>query len=203
MLIRRPVNRATTICHTVTEPDREARPGSKAIARRFTNKQTIDERRSFDRETGASRLKPDPTARELMRGCAALLRPEDSIELAARLMSDSDSDAVPVVDTLGRLIGIISERDIAVKIVAPGQSLPLAQVSDCMTCEAFACSIDNSLESCVTAMSWHQVRRIAIVDDEHRVVGTIGQRDLAAYVCEHPERLQSPAMMDILLALAR
>ena len=147
-------------------------------------------------------LKSDLTARDLMRACEATLRSEDSIERAARLMSQTDTGTVPVVDASGRLIGMITGRDITMKLIALGASIPHAQVSDCMTGEAFACSADNSLESCVAAMCWHQLRRIPIVDDEHRVLGTISQRDLARYVCEHPERVERGAMADILWALA-
>jgi hypothetical protein len=102
-------------------------------------------------------LKARTTARDVMSVCVATLRPEDSIERAARLMNETDSCSVPVVDGAGRLIGIIADRDIAVKLVALGASIPHAQVSDQMAGEAFACSADSSLESCVAAMSWHQL----------------------------------------------
>jgi len=151
---------------------------------------------------GARRLKSDLSARDLMRICVATLRPEDSIERAARLMSEIDSDAVPVVDGSGLLLGIITDRDITVKLIARGSSIPHAQVSDCMTSAPFACSADNALESCVSAMSWHQVRCMPIVDDEYKIVGTISQRDLARYLCEHPEKVERRAMADILLTLA-
>jgi CBS domain-containing protein len=117
-------------------------------------------------------------------------------------MRETESGWVPVVDGSGRLIGIITDRDIAVKLVALGASIPHAQVSDCMIGEAFACSADSSLESCVSAMSWHQLSCIPIVDDEHRIVGTISRGDLACYVCEHPQRVEREEMADILWALA-
>ncbi len=161
--------------------------------------------RDRDEVRCARRLKSDLialTARDLMTICEATLRPEDSIERAARLMSETDSGAVPVVDGSGLLLGIITDRDITVKLIARGSSIPHAQVSDCMTSAAFACSADDSLESCVSAMSWHQVRRMSIVDDEYKVVGTISQRDLARYLYEHPERVERHAMADILLTLA-
>src|SRR4029453_18183505 len=107
-----------------------------------------------------------------------------------------------VVDGAGRLIGIITDRDITVRLIALGTSIPHAQVSDCMTREAFACSADCSFESCVSAMSWHQLRRMPIVDDQHRVIGTISQSDLASYLCEHPERGENVVTADILWALA-
>jgi CBS domain-containing protein len=149
----------------------------------------------------AGRLRPHVTARDLMRACSATLKPEDSIERAAKLMGETQSGSVPVVDDGGRLIGIISDRDITVKLIALGTSIPHAQVSDCMTGEAFACSAGCSFESCVSAMSWHQVRQIPIVDDEHRVLGTISQSDLASYLCENLERAEPDAMADILMAL--
>jgi CBS domain-containing protein len=150
---------------------------------------------------GAGRLRPQVTARDLMRACSATLKSEDSIERAAKLMSETQSGSVPVVDDGGRLIGIISDRDITVKLIALGTSIPHAQVSDCMTAEAFACSAECSFESCVSAMSWHQVRQLPIVDDEHRVLGTISQSDLASFLCENPERAEPDAMADILMAL--
>jgi CBS domain-containing protein len=147
-------------------------------------------------------LSSELTARDLMQTCEATLRPEDSIERAARLMSETENVAVPVVDASGRLIGIVTPRDITMKLIALGASIPHTQVSDCMTAQVFACSADNSLESCVSAMCWHQVKRIPIVDDEHKVLGTISQRDVAQYFCEHSERVEPSEMVDIIWALA-
>jgi predicted transcriptional regulator len=150
----------------------------------------------------ASLLKSDVSARDLMSACMATLRPEDSIERAARLMSEGDSGSIPVVDSSGRLLGVLTDRDITAKLIARGSSIPHAQVSDCMTSEAFACSAGSSLESCVRALAWHQVRLIPVVDDEHRVVGTISQGDIARYACEHSERVERGVMVNILWALA-
>ena len=147
-------------------------------------------------------LSSELTARDLMQTCETTLRPEDSIERAARLMNETENVAIPVVDGAGRLIGIVSPRDITMRLIAVGASIPHTQVSDCMTAEVFACSADNSLESCVSAMCWHQVKRIPIVDDEHKVLGTISQRDLAQYLCEHSDQVEPSEMVDILWALA-
>ena len=170
-----------------------------------TIRRPINDRQAVQPADGvrcARRLESDLTARDLMRICVAMLRPEDSIERAAGLMRKTDSGAVPVVDGSGLLLGIITDRDITLKLVARGSSIPHAQVSDCMTSAAFACSADNSLESCVSAMSWHQGRHMPIVDDDYKVVGTISQRDVARYLCEHPEKVKRCAIADILLALA-
>jgi len=147
-------------------------------------------------------LSSDLKARDLMRTCEATLRPEDSIERAAQMMCETEEGAIPVVDVAGCLIGIITPRDITMRLIAAGASVPHTQVSDCMTAEVFACSADNSLESCLSAMCWHQIKRIPIVDDEHKMLGTISQRDLAEYLFEHAKRVGPAEIVDILLALA-
>jgi CBS domain-containing protein len=165
-------------------------------------------RKDIDGSHGASAqrsykwLNSDLKARDLMRTCETTLRPEDSIKRAARLMNETENGAIPVVDEEGHLIGILTARDITIRLIALGASIPHTQVSDCMTAEVFACSENNSLESCVSAMCWHQVKRIPIVDDEHRVLGIINQRDLAQYLCEHSERVEPEEMVDVLWALA-
>jgi predicted transcriptional regulator len=52
------------------------------------------------------------------------------------------------------------------------------------------------------AMAWHQVRRIPIVDDDHKLIGILSQADIARYICEQPERVERQMMAEVLLALA-
>ncbi len=147
-------------------------------------------------------LSSDLKARDLMRTCEVTLRPEDSIERAARMMCETEDRAVPVVDVAGCLLGIITPGDIAMRLIAAGASVPHTQVSDCMTSEVFACSADNSIESCLSAMCWHQIKQIPIVDDEHKMLGMISQRDLAEYLFEQAHRVEPTEIVDILWALA-
>jgi CBS-domain-containing membrane protein len=142
------------------------------------------------------------TARDFMTSSVVTARPEDSVERAARLISELDCGALPVVDGSGRLIGIVTNGDITARLVARGLTIQHAQVSDCMTDKAFACSADNSIENCMLAMSWHQVRRIPIVDQDHRVIGIICKRDLARYLCEHMTGSGRLAIADLVWALA-
>ena len=197
---------------TIVESTKPARGGSvyrrgngSQRSRIGSSSQSI--RRPLNEEHGSKspasiERKVRATARDLMNACPATLRAEDSIERAARVMRETQDGSIPVVDRAGRLIGIVTDKDITVKLVAIGASIPHAQVSDCMTGEAFACSADCTLESCLSAMSWHQVKRIPIVDDEHRIIGTVSRSDLASYLCEHPQGLEHGAIADVLWALA-
>jgi len=139
----------------------------------------------------ANSLHASLSAGDVMTARVMTVRPEDSIEAAARLMSESGCGALPVVDASRQLLGIITDRDIMVRLIARGVSVPHAQVSDCMTDEAFACDVNSSVESCFFAMSWHQVRRIPIVDQDHRVVGILSKGDLERFLCEQCEEMKT------------
>lgn len=107
--------------------------------------------------------------------------PHDSVQFAARIMRDEDCGALPVVERNGRLVGMITDRDITVRLVASGYDVNHMLVSDCMTEEAFACHAEDSVRDCMSMMSRHQIRRLPIVDDRDRVVGIVSQADLARW----------------------
>lgn len=158
---------------------------------------------------GARNTSPRPlrftsnlTARDLMTSSVVTTRPEDSMKRAARLIIESECGALPVVDGMGRLIGIITNADITARLVARGLSIEHAQVSDCMTDTAFACSADDSIETCLRAMSWHQVRRIPIVDQEHRVIGLLCKSDLASHLFKQTSGSGRLSIADVVWALA-
>lgn len=148
------------------------------------------------------RFHSDLTARDAMTASVVTAKPEDSVARAARLLRETDCGALPVVDGSGRLIGIITSSDITTRLIARGVNVAHAQVGDCMTAQAFAFPADNSIESCIRAMSWHQVKRIPIVDHDHKVIGIICRRDLARYVCEHSGGIGRLALADVVWALA-
>lgn len=116
---------------------------------------------------------------EIMTRDVATVHPRDSVQYAARIMRDEDCGAVPVVDGSGRILGMITDRDITVRLVADGYNAANASVSDCMTDEAFTCHADDTIRDALSVMSNHQVRRIPIVDDRDRVIGIVSQADLA------------------------
>ena len=99
----------------------------------------------------------------------ATVMPHDSVQFAARIMRDEDCGALPVVDRNGRLVGMITDRDITVRLVASGYNVNHMLVSDCMTEKTFACHAEESVRDCMSMMSRHQIRRLPIVDDRDRV----------------------------------
>ncbi|HEU5284104.1 MAG TPA: CBS domain-containing protein [Burkholderiales bacterium] len=108
-----------------------------------------------------------------------MIKPEDSIQEAARLMADIDVGALPVSDD-DRLLGMVTDRDIAVRAVAHGKS-PDTKVREVMSWEVMYCFEDQELEDVALNMSDIKVRRLPVVNREKRLVGIISVGDLARF----------------------
>jgi CBS-domain-containing membrane protein len=127
---------------------------------------------------------------------------DDLATFAARKMGECDCGAIPVVDRQGRMIGMITDRDIAVRLVGNRMDTRHARVHDCMTDEVFACHVNSSLDECMRMMSQHQVRRIPVLDGRDRVVGIISQADLAQHAAENYGRGERRAVSDVVCAVS-
>jgi CBS domain-containing protein len=103
--------------------------------------------------------------------------PDQSIQSAARLMADIDAGFLPVASD-ERLIGIITDRDIAIRGVASGCS-PQASVRDVMSSEVRYCFDDDDPDDVLENMSDIQVRRMPVVNRDKRLVGIVSITDLA------------------------
>lgn len=149
-----------------------------------------------DRDRGQNRN--EIQAHEVMTRNVSTVFSHDSVQYAARLMRDEDCGAIPVVNRNGQLIGMITDRDITVRLVASGYDASQALVSDCMTREAFACHAGETIRDCMSVMSEQQVRRLPIVDDNDRVVGIVSQADLARFADRSRNRRRKYAFTDML-----
>src|SRR5438034_10270659 len=113
--------------------------------------------------------------REIMTPIPQCVSPADSIQNAARIMRDCDTGAVPVVDN-GRPIGIITDRDIVVRVVADGGQLN-RPVRDIVSGNIVCASPEMSTHEAADLMSEYQVRRLPVVEDD-RIVGIVSLGDL-------------------------
>jgi CBS domain-containing protein len=113
-----------------------------------------------------------------------------------------DCGALPVVDDSGRLIGMVTDRDIVTRVIARGLDPRRARVDECMSDRVFACYEEDLIESCLWLMSRHQVRRIPVVDDRDRVVGIVSQADLARHAGAFPGLGERQAFADVMCAVS-
>jgi len=104
--------------------------------------------------------------------------------MAARVMRREDVGPVPVVndEQSKQLIGIVTDRDLAIRVVAESRDPNHTRVSDVMTTTIFACRPDDDLSSAIKAMEEHQIRRIPVVDGDGRIAGIISEGDVAMRV---------------------
>ena len=102
--------------------------------------------------------------------------PDDTVQAAARIMQSEDTGAVPVVND-GRVIAVVTDRDIVVRVVAEGAPLS-SPVRNIATQHVICATPDMSTREANDLMSEHQIRRLPVVEND-RLVGIVSIGDLA------------------------
>ena len=121
---------------------------------------------------------------ELMSKDPCTVTPDTPVSEAARLMKEEDVGMVPVIErvggaeTRGRLVGVITDRDIAIRTVAEGRASD-SPVRDVMSSGVRTATPSDSVESVMELMGREQVRRVPIIDERGSLVGVVSQADLA------------------------
>jgi CBS domain-containing protein len=116
--------------------------------------------------------------REVMTHAPAIVHSNAAVRDAAAKMRELDVGSLPVCDG-ERLEGVITDRDIAIRLVAEGLDASNTKVSDIMTPGATYCFEDQSVDEAATVMEAHQIRRLPILNREKRLVGVLSLGDLA------------------------
>jgi len=116
---------------------------------------------------------------EAMTRDVMMVSPTQSIAEAARMMAECDAGILPVSEN-DRLIGMITDRDIAIRAVAERRS-PDTSVRDVMSKEVLYCFDDEDIEHVAKNMGDNQVRRLPVVNRDKRLVGIISLGDIARH----------------------
>lgn len=126
---------------------------------------------------------------EVMTKNPVVCMPNDLVAKVAQVMKREDVGPVPIVENgqTRRLVGMVTDRDLAVKMVAEGRDIKTTKAEEVMTRKLVTCRAGDDLQKALDAMSENQLRRIPVVDDEDRVVGIIAQADVATRV-NQPEK---------------
>jgi len=117
---------------------------------------------------------------EIMTRDPACVTPDATVREAAQVMKREDVGIVPVIEAQSsrKLVGVITDRDIAVRCVADGRD-GTQRVRDCMSTNKLAtCRENDDVDSAMNAMRTEQVRRIPIVDERGSLVGIVAQADI-------------------------
>lgn len=130
--------------------------------------------------------------RDVMSKDVQVARPGDSLQEVAGRMATGDFGFMPVADG-DKLIGTITDRDIAVRAVAGGAS-PSSPVIEYITRDAHTAHADDDLKTVLDAMGTRQIRRLPVLDKHDRLVGVVSLGDLSTRV---KERYAGEALEDI------
>jgi CBS domain-containing protein len=114
---------------------------------------------------------------EVMTRDVQTVSPDQPVQEAANFMLSADAGSIPVTEG-DRLIGMITDRDIAVRGIAKGYG-PDALVRDLMTDDLIVVRVDDDIEEAATKMSEAQVRRLPVIDSDERLCGIVSLADLS------------------------
>lgn len=119
--------------------------------------------------------------REVMTSNPACCTPDTSLQEVAGLMAEHDCGCIPVVENLEnkKPVGMITDRDITVRGVAAGKDVRSMTAADCMTGSVVSVKPGDSIDNCCSVMEEHQVRRVAVVDENGSCCGMVAQADVA------------------------
>ncbi|MGH8050170.1 MAG: CBS domain-containing protein, partial [Arenimonas sp.] len=108
---------------------------------------------------------------------------KSSLVEVARMMVDNDCGQIPVVQNMAtrKLAGVITDRDIATRIVAKGLNSAEAYASDCMSSPCITVTSEASIQSCCELMEANKIRRVPVVNAEGEVIGIVSLADVARH----------------------
>lgn len=116
---------------------------------------------------------------EAMRRQFPTVRPDASVQAAAQALAEDDAHALLVLDESERLVGIVTERDITVRVVADAKPAETTNVGDIMSTDLFTCGPEDEAGELVKIMRARQIEQTPVLDGE-RLVGVLALRDMAA-----------------------
>jgi CBS domain-containing protein len=116
--------------------------------------------------------------RDAMTSNPSNVEMSSSVVEAARLMKSEDVGSIPVTEG-DRLVGIVTDRDIAIRVVAEGKDVQSVTVGEIASKELVTVDPQQDLDEALRLMAQHQVRRLPVVEEDGRLVGILAQADVA------------------------
>jgi CBS domain-containing protein len=123
------------------------------------------------------------TARDVMTGGADCVNENDTIADAAKRLAELDVGAMPICGEDNRLKGMLTDRDIVVKVIAQGKDVNSTKAGELGEGKPVTIGADDSVDEALHTMAEHRVRRLPVIDG-HDLIGIVSQADLAKNVDE-------------------
>jgi CBS domain-containing protein len=116
--------------------------------------------------------------RDIMTANPSTIEPDQSVVEAAKIMKQQDAGVVPVTEN-GRLTGMVTDRDIAIRVVAEGKDPQSTKVREVASKNLVTIDPQQDLDEALHLMAKHQVRRLPVVEEDGQLVGVVAQADVA------------------------
>jgi CBS domain-containing protein len=123
------------------------------------------------------------TARDVMTGGAECIAEDETVLDAAKRLAELDVGAMPICGSDNRLKGMLTDRDIVVKVLAQGKDPGSTKAGELGEGKPVTIGADDSVDEALRTMSQHKVRRLPVIDG-HDLIGIVSQADLARNVDE-------------------
>jgi CBS domain-containing protein len=155
----------------------------------------LDQRRDGSQEL-------DEPATKIMTRHPKTCGPRDSLSHAAQLMWDADCGSIPVVGKGEILMGMITDRDLAMAAYTQGKALQQMEVQQAMAHDVVAASDHSTIGELLGVMSTHQLRRLPVVDGQGRLLGIVALADVAHHVALSEEADAARSVVRTLTAIS-
>ena len=117
---------------------------------------------------------------ELMTPNPRTIDQDKPVSDAAKMMRDEDVGLAPIVDG-DKLVGTVTDRDIAIRIVAEGKDPQTTKVMEIASRELITIDPQQDLDEAMKLMARHQVRRLPVVEEDGKLIGVVAQADIAQH----------------------
>jgi CBS domain-containing protein len=117
------------------------------------------------------------STRDAMTSDPTTIEPGTAVQDAARIMKSEDVGSLPIVEG-DRLIGVVTDRDLAIRVLAAGKS-PQTTVAEIASKDVVTIDPQQSLEEAARLMAEHQLRRLPVCEEDGRLIGILAQADIA------------------------
>lgn len=118
------------------------------------------------------------TIKDVMTSNPCSIDADKSVAYAAKMMRDEDVGLAPIVEG-DKLIGMLTDRDIAIRVVAEGRNPDDVKVSEVASKQVVTIDPQQDLDEALRIMAKHQVRRLPVVEEDGKLVGVVAQADIA------------------------
>ena len=137
----------------------------------------------------------DKTARDIMTAECKCVGEDDTVLDAAKQLAELNVGAMPICGSDDRLKGMITDRDIVTKVIAQGHDPRALHASELAQGPIITVNADDDVDQVLSTMSTHGVRRLPVLDADHKLVGIVAQADVA-------RALPAPRVGELLNALS-